>query len=320
MQRSFIPTEPNQLISMDIIQVPDSVHSISYILLIQDGLTGYITAYPLKTKSKDNIFNAIYAQILNFEVPQHIKMDAEPTLIAACKSIAEKFAIKISSSTPFAHASNYVERGYQTLKHHITTELYANPNLSRSDYIVPIYSAIQTYNDTPIRNNMFSKTEQMFNRKQDNLFPFTNELQPDTISANQTIPQQSKKQQHRKFVQGQIIYTVSNLKRQNESSIFKLRRAGPYKVIKDLLDQNTILAKCILTEKTFYIHKDYIVKNKNNRDIELMICNNWDQDISAMDQTKFPKQRSQAKDPKANALNQRPQTEDSKPQILNQRS
>ena len=156
MQRSFIPTEPNQLISMDIIQVPDSVHSISYILLIQDGLTGYITAYPLKTKSKDNIFNAIYAQILNFEVPQHIKMDAEPTLIAACKSIAEKFAIKISSSTPFAHASNYVERGYQTLKHHITTELYANPNLSRSDYIVPIYSAIQTYNDTPIRNNMYS--------------------------------------------------------------------------------------------------------------------------------------------------------------------
>ena len=76
-------------------------------------------------------------------------------------------------------------------------------------------------------------------------------------------------------------------KQETRKAIEKLPK---YKVIKDLLDQNTVLAKCILTEKTFYIHKDYIVKNKNNRDIELMICNNWDQDISAMDQTKFPKQ------------------------------
>ena len=288
-ERTTYPEKPHQYISIDLIPMPPSQYEIKYTMLIQDVYSAYIFAYPIQSKKASNIFNAINTHILNFQPPEHIKIDAEQTLIAGITPIARKFAIKLSSSTPYAHQSNQVERGYQTLKQNITTAIYQDPTTDRDDYIVPLYSAITTYNDTPLKGNNYSKTEILYNKQLDNLFPFTQQATKNTIPKTKnptTTP--AKKGTYKRYKTGEIIYTISENPRTNETSIFRLNRAGPYKIIEDLYKQNTVYAKCILSEKRFYIHKSKIIKPQTTEEVQIKIASDWDTEIPLMTQLKFP--------------------------------
>ena len=289
-ERSIYPTKPNEYISIDLINVPKNVQDIKYILLMQDVYSSYVTAYPLLTKSAPNIFNALTAHFFNFQPPEYIKMDAEPALITACSALANKFAIKLTSSTPYAHQSNYVERAYQSLKRMISTAIYQDPTTERHDFLVPLYSAITTFNDTPVNDNAFSKTEIMFNKKLDNLFPFTEDIQQIEPTINNKHYNTKKPvKPYKKYRNGQIFYISSENTKTEETSIFRMNRSGPFKVVHDYERQDTVFAKCLITEKRFYIHKSKIITPETQKNIELKLTSDWDKEFPLIQQTKYPK-------------------------------
>ena len=74
-----------------------------------------------------------------------------------------------------------------------------------------------------------------------------------------------------------------------ETSIFRMNRTGPFKIIHDYEQQDTVYAKCLITEKRFYIHKSKIIHPETQKNVKLKLNSDWDKEFHLINQTKFPK-------------------------------
>ena len=238
--RSFLPTKPRQMISIDLLtNLPTDAHGQETALVICDVFSKYLTVLPLKNKSSETISAALKTYFTCQQIPEVINSDAEVTLKAAVEELVEKYGVQHIPSTPYCHNQVHVERCIQDFKQLLLTNLYCpETGAQLSDWSDVAVSLCNCYNQTVVKGLNFSRAQLHYQNGDRTPFSYLQIAEANVDFTEQVLDRiklmKAKDKSYEavklpSFHRGQLIFT------RNESAKttppLKLRNKGPWKIL-----------------------------------------------------------------------------------------
>lgn len=276
MQITTTSNAPFQRLAMDIVgPLPESgLAKLKYILTLQDDLTKFSLAYPIRSTTAEETSECLLHFISMFGIPKTILTDQGTNFTSELfKKTCEHLKIKQLWSSPYhPQTQGALERSHSTLKEYLKSFV----DEDQSNWSRYIYTAILAYNTNTHSTTNYTPYELIFGHK-----PFI----PDSIydpSPNTTYPEYLKMLCHRlklsrdkaveniqhskekskvyydnhtrsvKYNVGDLVYLKNHLRlRKALSPLWK----GPYKILK-VHDNNT--ATLLINNRHIRHHFDQI--------------------------------------------------------------
>lgn len=260
MQITSTSTAPWQRVSLDIVgPLPESgTAKLKYILTLQDDLTKFSVAYPIRSTTAEETSECLLHFIAMFGIPKMILTDQGTNFTAELFKTTCKFLkIKQLWSSPYhPQTQGALERSHSTLKEYLKSYV----NEGQTDWPRYVYTAMLAYNTSVHCTTHFTPYELMFAHK-----PFI----PNSIfeeSPGATYPEYVKMLQNRlKYSREKAIQNIQNSKSNSKNyydshskpqqykigdyvylkNHLRMRKAlsplwkGPYKIVK-ILGNNTL--------------------------------------------------------------------------------
>ncbi|XP_037870373.1 uncharacterized protein LOC119629252 [Bombyx mori] len=261
MQITTTSTSPFQRVSLDIVgPLPESgTAKLKYVMTLQDDLTKYSAAYPLRSVSAEETTDCLIHFISLFGIPNTIFTDQGTNFTSDLfKSTCSFLKIKNLWSTPYhPQSQGALERSHSTLKEYLKS--FVNDN--QDDWPRYVYTAMLSYNTAIHSTTNFSPYELLFGHKAfipDSIYKQDLTTYPDYVRMLQHRLKQSwakaaenidkskdrsksyydNKTRPIKYKVGDFVYLKNHLRlRKALSPIWK----GPYKVIQVHNNNNVTL-------------------------------------------------------------------------------
>lgn len=146
MQITSTSTKPCERISLDIVgPLPESgLGILKYILTLQDDLTKFSAAYPIRSTLADETSECLFHFISLFGIPKTILTDQGTNFTSEMfKKTCECLRIKQLWSTPYhPQTQGALERSHATLKEYLKSFV----NEEQNNWPRYVYTAMLTYN------------------------------------------------------------------------------------------------------------------------------------------------------------------------------
>ncbi len=114
--RSFNPTKPRQIISIDILYMPPSSKGYTHGLLIADMFSLYLSFFPLKSKTASAVSDALGQYICLQGIPEVIYSDNDPSFRGEVDTLLAMYNIQHATSFPYSQKNNSVEANVRKFK------------------------------------------------------------------------------------------------------------------------------------------------------------------------------------------------------------
>ncbi|CAG4990244.1 unnamed protein product [Colias eurytheme] len=165
MQITSTSTEPCQRISLDIVgPLPESGPAkLKYILTIQDDLTKFSSAYPIRSTTAEETSECLLHYISIFGIPKTIITDQGTNFTSELfKETCKFLKIKNLWSSPYhPQSQGALERSHSTLKEYLRS--FVDPE--QSNWPRYVYTAMLTYNTSVHSTTNYTPYELMFGHK-----------------------------------------------------------------------------------------------------------------------------------------------------------
>ncbi|CAF4948550.1 unnamed protein product [Pieris macdunnoughi] len=166
MEITTTSTAPFQRIALDIVgPLPESgTAKLKFILTIQDDLTKYSIAYPIRwSTTAEETSDCLIHFISLFGIPKTILTDQGTNFTADLfKSTCKFLKIKQLWSSPYhPQTQGALERSHSTLKEYLKSFI----NNNQDNWPTYVYTAILTYNITPHTTTKYTPYELIFGHK-----------------------------------------------------------------------------------------------------------------------------------------------------------
>ncbi|KAJ0177013.1 hypothetical protein K1T71_007022 [Dendrolimus kikuchii] len=165
MQITSTSTEPSQRISLDIVgPLPEAGPAkLKYILTIQDDLTKFSSAYPIRSTTAEETSECLLHYISIFGIPKMILTDQGPNFTSDLfKKTCEFLKIKNLWSSPYhPQTQGALERSHSTLKEYLKSYI----NEEQTNWPRYVYTAMLAYNTSVHSTTHFTPYELMFGNK-----------------------------------------------------------------------------------------------------------------------------------------------------------
>jgi hypothetical protein len=115
-QRTLKPTKPREGISMDIIYLPKSKGGYTHGLLIGDLFSLYVSFYPMKSKTSQEVAKKLNLYISSHGIPKSIYSDSDPSFRGETEKLIRTYNIQHVTSYPYTQKENQVESQVRTFK------------------------------------------------------------------------------------------------------------------------------------------------------------------------------------------------------------
>lgn len=162
MQITSTSTVPFERISLDIVgPLPESgTAKLKYILTIQDDLTKYSAAYPIRTTTAEETSDCLIHFISQFGIPKTILTDQGTNFTAELfKETCSFLKIKQLWSSPYhPQTQGALERSHSTLKEYLKSYV----DESQSNWPRYVYTAMLAYNTAIHSTTNYSPYELLF--------------------------------------------------------------------------------------------------------------------------------------------------------------
>lgn len=184
-------TAPFQRVALDIVgPLPEAgTAQLKYILTLQDDLTKYSVAYPIRSVCAEESTDCLVHFISLFGIPQNVLSDQGTNFTADLfKKTCDFLKIKQLWSTPYhPQTQGALERSHSTLKEYLKSFI----NKNQDNWPRYVYTAMLAYNTTVHSTTNYTPYELVFGHK-----PFLpNSLYNESPST--TYPDYVKMLQHR---------------------------------------------------------------------------------------------------------------------------
>ncbi|CAG9133440.1 unnamed protein product [Plutella xylostella] len=191
MEITSTSSEAFQRVALDIVgPLPDSgTAKLKYILTIQDDLTKYSVAYPIRSTTAEETSDCLIHFISLFGIPKSILTDQGTNFTSDLfKTTCQFLKIRQLWSSPYhPQTQGALERSHSTLKEYLKS--FVNSN--QDNWPTYVYTAMLTYNTTVHSTTKFTPYELVFGHK-----PFLPNSLYDAHSGT-TYPDYIKKLQHK---------------------------------------------------------------------------------------------------------------------------
>lgn len=184
-------TSPFERLALDIVgPLPESgTAKLKYILTMQDDLTKFSLAYPLRSNTAEETSECLLHFISLFGIPKHILTDQGTNFTAELfKKTCEFLKIKQLWSSPYhPQTQGALERSHSTLKEYLKS--YVNEN--QNNWPKYVYTSMLAYNTAVHSTTHYSPFELLFGHKP---------RIPDSVyddNSDTTYPDYVKLLQHR---------------------------------------------------------------------------------------------------------------------------
>ena len=114
-QRTLKPSKPREGISMDILYLPKSRGGYTHGLLIGDLFSLYISFYPMKSKTSQEVAKKLNLYISSHGIPKSIYSDSDPSFRGETEKLIRTYNIQHVTSYPYTQKENQVEAPRRTL-------------------------------------------------------------------------------------------------------------------------------------------------------------------------------------------------------------
>ncbi|CAK1595080.1 unnamed protein product [Parnassius mnemosyne] len=165
MEITTTSTAPFQRVALDIVgPLPESgTAKLRYILTLQDDLTKYSVAYPIRSTTAEETSDCLIHFISLFGIPKSILTDQGTNFTSDLfKTTCQFLKIKQLWSSPYhPQTQGALERSHSTLKEYLKSFVNTNQN----NWPTYVYTAILTYNTTPHTTTKFTPYELVFGQK-----------------------------------------------------------------------------------------------------------------------------------------------------------
>jgi len=210
MQITTTSTTPFERLSLDIVgPLPESgTAKIKYILTLQDDLTKYCAAYPIRSTTAEETSECLIHFISLFGIPKYVLTDQGTNFTADIfKETCKFLKIKQLWSSPYhPQTQGALERSHSTLKEYLKS--YVSEN--QDNWPRYVYTAMLAYNTATHSTTNYTPYELVFGHKP--LLP--NSIYETTSDA--TYPEYIKMLQHR--LKTTRDKAIEHIKRCKESS------------------------------------------------------------------------------------------------------
>lgn len=225
MQITTTSTSPFQRLAMDIVgPLPEAGPAkLKYILTLQDDLTKFSLAYPIRSTTAEETSECLLHFISLFGIPKTILTDQGTNFTADLfKKTCEFLKIKQLWSTPYhPQTQGALERSHSTLKEYLKS--FVNEN--QDDWPRYVYTAIMTYNTNTHCTTNYTPYELLFGHK-----PFL----PDSIydsTSDTTYPEYLRMLNHRlKYSRDKAIDNINQSKENSKKHYDSHTRSPKYHV------------------------------------------------------------------------------------------
>jgi len=133
-ERSLKPSAPREMISIDILYMPQSSQGHSHALLIADLFSLYLTFFPLKSKSSAQVASALRSYISMQGVPKVVYSDNDQAFLGEVQDLLTSYNIQHSTSFPYTQKENTVEAQVRRFKNAYRGALLNNPVFSHRQW------------------------------------------------------------------------------------------------------------------------------------------------------------------------------------------
>ena len=133
-ERSIVPTQPREAISMDIMYLPQSSKGHTHALLISDLYSMYITFFPLKGKTSSSIATALRSYFSIQGIPKIIYSDNDPSFRGDVEQLLTSYNVQHATSYPYVQRANTVESQVRKLKNAARAAIMESPVLNHSHW------------------------------------------------------------------------------------------------------------------------------------------------------------------------------------------
>lgn len=165
MEITSTSTESFQRVSLDIVgPLPESGSAkLKYILTLQDDLTKYSLAYPIRSTTAEETSECLIHFISLFGIPKTILTDQGTNFTAELfQTTCKFFKIKQLWSSPYhPQTQGALERSHSTLKEYLKSFV----NTNQDNWPTYVYTAMYTYNTTVHTTTKFTPYELVFGNK-----------------------------------------------------------------------------------------------------------------------------------------------------------
>lgn len=165
MEITTTSNAPFQRVALDIVgPLPESgTAKLKYILTLQDDLTKYSVAYPLRSTTAEETSDCLIHFISLFGIPKSILTDQGTNFTSELfKNTCQFLKIKQLWSSPYhPQTQGALERSHSTLKEYLKS--FTNEN--QDNWPTYVYTAMLTYNTTIHTTTKFSPYELVFGHK-----------------------------------------------------------------------------------------------------------------------------------------------------------
>jgi transposase InsO family protein len=182
--RSNEPTKPRQMVSLDIMYLPKSSKGHTHALIIADMFSMYISFFPLKGKSSEQVATALRSYFSLQGIPELVYSDNDPSFLDEVKKLLSSYNIKHATSFPYKQNENKVESQVRNFKNLYRASLLNNDIFRSKDWNV-IYPLVVIRFNTMITKYGISRELAHFQDELDSHLPIivdmnlANELYPD---------------------------------------------------------------------------------------------------------------------------------------------
>ncbi|XP_047025498.1 uncharacterized protein LOC124634121, partial [Helicoverpa zea] len=165
MEITTTSTAPFQRIALDIVgPLPESgTAKLKYILTIQDDLSKYSVAYPLRSTTAEESADCLIHFVSLFGIPKSILTDQGTNFTSDLfKTTCQFLKIKLLWASPYhPQTQGALERSHSTLKEYLKSFI----NNNQDNWPTYVYTAMLTYNTTIHSTTKFTPYELVFGHK-----------------------------------------------------------------------------------------------------------------------------------------------------------
>ncbi|XP_063834919.1 uncharacterized protein LOC135084105 [Ostrinia nubilalis] len=165
MEITTTSTAPFQRVALDIVgPLPESGPAkLKYILTLQDDLTKYSVAYPIRSTTAEETSDCLIHFISLFGIPKQILTDQGTNFTSDLfKTTCQFLKIKQLWSSPYhPQTQGALERSHSTLKEYLKSFV----NTNQDNWPTYVYTAMHTYNTTVHSSTKFTPYELVFGHK-----------------------------------------------------------------------------------------------------------------------------------------------------------
>jgi len=284
--RSFQPNGPREMISADIIYMPNSSAGHTHALLISDLFSMYLSFFPLKSKSSSQVATAFRSFFSYQGVPKVVYSDNDTAFVGETSQLFAQFNVKHASSFPYTQKENTVEAQVRRFKNAYRGAILNNPIFSHRDWhtlyplvIIRLNSTISRYGIS--REMLHFKDELETHLPIITDMPLTDDLKSDfdTLAKDFQIKirkymrnREKSKLQYKSGKQYNFyLHELVMRKIYNPSSAIHPVFTGPYRIM-EIFPLGALL-KDPRTGETLSVHFQYLRKLSFDEFIQLLPAN-----------------------------------------------